>query len=501
MKHLAFLVLLVSLLWPSLALAAQGPERGCTAFGRVVDTREQPVAGAPVAGLEVRLGTAAATIRGRIQGLAFEALAGLDVYAVRSDDSWGIKGKWRGRSDFEGGYAIEGIAPGYWTVTARSGSAWTQGFVTVPEGAAEVILDLEFGSFTLSGRVLSAGEPVPGLSIVVNRTGAASHPHGSKGSPGVQGEFRLEGLKAGTYRLMVSDFKGIRHAEELEVDGDREIVVKLPTQRVSGRVVDAVDSSPVEGASVGLFFDLPRSFEGSEWQHFVGPLNGETGETDPSGAFSLANVAEGPWVVVASKEGYSPAQAKVEVTSGADVEGVRLALSPGAGLVLEVRSASGSIPPQIFAALVDAGGGIHSSGSLYETGEGGRVRLGSVPAGRFRLYVAAAGTATVSVDVTVPGEPVQVVLPPASRIVVEVPDLAGQGGRATLSVTGEDGQPFRPVLDGVRGTTEWPLLDGRSVVEGVPPGTWRVRVTAADGRVWEGTATTTGGTTEVVLEE
>ncbi|HYO12902.1 MAG TPA: carboxypeptidase regulatory-like domain-containing protein [Thermoanaerobaculia bacterium] len=445
------------------------------------------VGGAPVADLEVRLETGG-TIRGRIKGLGFEALAGLNVFAVRSDGVGMEAGVRQGGVDFEGAYTIEGVTPGDWMVMAMSGSGSARGRVTLPEGASEVSLDLEFGAgFTLSGRVLRAGQPMPGLQVVASGNDVASH---AMGSTGAQGEFRLEGLEAGTYNLAAMDFrKGLRHVEEVEISADREIVIELPTQRVSGRVVDATDSSPVEGASIVLESSDPRESRGRP---------GEMGaSTDPSGAFSIGNVAEGTWRVIARKEGYSPSETTVEVGSGADVDGVRLTLSPGAGLVLEVRTTTGSIPAQIFAALLDAGGRSLLAGS-YETGEGGRVRLTSAPAGRFRLYVSAAGAATTSVDVAVPGEPVRVVLPPASQIVVDVPDLAGQGGRATLSVTGADGQPFRSVLYGMS-LTEWPLLQGRTVVEGVPPGTWRLRVTAADGRTWEATATTTGGRTQVVL--
>jgi protocatechuate 3,4-dioxygenase beta subunit len=447
------------------------------------------VAVAPVTDLELRLATGG-TIRGRIRGLGFEQLVGVSVFAIRAEAlGLGGGGSSTGVVDFEGAYSIGGVAPGEWVVMAMSGSGSARGKVTLPEGTPEVTLDLEFGGgFTLSGRVLRAGEPMPGLQVMANGADVGSNAMGSTGS---QGEFRLEGLEAGQYVVAAMDYRtGIRHTEEVEISGDREIVIELPTQRVSGRVLDATDSSPIGGAAVVL-----QKTEGDDGLMGYGS---PSASTDPSGAFTMSGVPEGTWRAVARKEGYAPAEATVEVRPGADVGGVQLSLSPGAGLVLEVRTYLGSIPAQIFAALVDANGRSILAGP-YETGEGGRVRLASAPPGRFRLYVSGGGAATASLDVTIPGPPVQVVLLPGSQLVVSVPGLAAQGGRGTATVTDVNGQPFRSVLYGIV-LSEWPLLEGGTVVEGVPPGTWRVRVTAPDGRVWEGTASTSGGRTQVVLD-
>jgi protocatechuate 3,4-dioxygenase beta subunit len=470
--------------FPSVAPGTYGISASKEGYAPAVPPDPVQVAGAPVAGLELRLETGG-ILRGRVKGLGFEALANVNVFAVRAD-SLGIEAGMRhGGVDFEGVYTIEGVAPGDWMVMAMAGSASARGQVTLPEGAAEATLDLEFGGgFTLSGRVLRAGVPMPGLQVMASGKDAASH---AMGSTGPQGEFRLEGLEAGRYTVGAMDFrKGLHHMEEVEVSGDQEIVIELPTRRVSGRVLDAADSSPIEGASV----TLEKTGEDPGF-------GGSGASTDAGGAFTVNDVGEGTWRAVARKEGYAPGEATVEVGAG-DVDGVRLALSPGAGLVLEVRTAAGGIPAAIFAGLLDAGNRIVLSGS-YETGEGGRVSLRSAPPGRFRLYVSAAGAATASVDVTVPGEPIRLVLPPASQIVVTVPDLAAERGHGTLQLIGADGQPFRSVVYGMT-LTEWPLQEGRTVVEAVPPGTWRLRVTAPDGRAWEGTATTAGGRTQVVLE-
>ncbi|HYO12550.1 MAG TPA: carboxypeptidase regulatory-like domain-containing protein [Thermoanaerobaculia bacterium] len=444
------------------------------------------MAGAPVEGLELRLATGG-VLRGRILGLSFERLAGVYVAASRIVSPGTFEEARQGRVDFEGKYEIRGITPGEWTVGAESGGASTVKRITVPEGASEVTLDLDFtGGLTLSGSVLRGGEPVSGLNILA---AGKDIDDSSNGTTGDRGEFRLEGLEPGRYTLYLFNPRSNgHHQEQVDLSTDREIVIELPNQWVSGRVIDATDSSPVAGAVISLE-SVPA--EG-------GTRLGAT--SDQSGAFTVSQVPEGTWRAVARKDGYAPAETTVEVRPGSDVEGVRLSLSPGAGLVLEVLAATGNPPARIFAALQDAAGRT-VVGDSYETGEGGRVRIGSAPAGNFRLFVSAAGSATVSLDVTIPGDPVRLTLPPGSHLAVRVPALEGDRTAATLTIVDPGGQPLRLVSFGAVLTIAGMSHRGGSFfLDDVPPGTWTVRVAAADGRSWEGTATTTGGRTEIVLE-
>ena len=177
---------------------------------------------------------------------------------------------------------------------------------------------------------------------------------------------------------------------------------------------------------------------------------------------------------------------------------MRLTLRPSAGLVLEVRGPSGLPPAEVQVALLDAAGRAVLQGR-YVTGEGGRVRLTSAPAGRFRLLVAD-DLASAALEVTVPGPPLGVALAPTSELAVTVPALAESRQPATLTIAGADGRPFQSLEFGSI-LSEWPSVDGRFAVRKVPAGTWRLKVTAGDGRVFQGTAATgTGGRVEVALE-
>ena len=126
----------------------------------------------------------------------------------------------------------------------------------------------------------------------------------------------------------------------------------------------------------------------------------------------------------------------------------------------------------------------------FPTGENGRVKLASVPAGAWELIVGADGAAAADISVTAPGPVIPVALAPSCVLEVRVPALADGTVPALLTISGTDGRPFR-TLRGFGGlVTSWPLDHGRVRVAGVPPGTWSLAVSSADGKVRTGIATT-----------
>jgi hypothetical protein len=48
---------------------------------------------------------------------------------------------------------------------------------------------------------------------------------------------------------------------------------------------------------------------------------------------------------------------------------------------------------------------------------------------------------------------------------------------------------------------DWAIFQGQAMIEGLPPGSWQIRATAPDGKIWQGSVTTTaaGGTATVAL--
>ncbi len=443
------------------------------------ETRVQ-VAGKPVTGLRVSLG-AGGSIVGTISGLDREKLAQVDIRA----GSAGRGAPQSAAPDARGDYRLEHLLPGTWTVTASVPDTGQQarGQVTLEPGAAEARLDLQFGQgLTLSGRALAGDAPVTGAVLYAQGTDID---HSGWGRTGADGGFRIEGLAAGSYRVELRQWEtGLSHDETVELSGSREVTLRIPTAKIAGRVVDGTDRRGVSGATVTLA--RPGETEAR------GPLQARSATSDLDGRFTLANVPDGQWTLTANRGGYAAAGADVSVDSGSDVDGVTIALDATDGLVLEARLPSGRAPDSVDVAVLDGGGRAVLSGS-YSTGENGRVRLSSVPAGTWDIAVGAIGSGTMNLRASAPGPPLPVLLPPACTLRITVPALAGSATAATARILGADGRPYRALGWMGEPTSQWRLAAGRLELDTLPPGTWTVQVTAADGQSWSATATTQAG--------
>jgi protocatechuate 3,4-dioxygenase beta subunit len=441
----------------------------------------------PMEGLEVRLGRGAA-IRGKISGVDFPDLPKLQIVAF----SQAQKAMQRGEADFRSEYRIDGVAPGEWEVMASLSDSGrqTQGKVTVEEGGEAVLdLDLSESGLTLSGRVTRrGGEPVADLRISVqSETQKAS----GSGLTNHEGAFRISGLKPGTYKLDAFSMRGTSYEQTVELTADQEIAIELPDWRVSGRVVDAADDSAVEGAVVSLEPADPSAATARPYMLRTGA------NSDSAGAFTLTEVPEGSFRLVARKDGYSPTEIALDIRAGAATENLRLALTATQGLIL-MPTASTGIPSTVSIALLDGTGKTVLTQS-YPVADEGRARISEAPPGRWTLLVAGGASATASLEVTVPGPPVPVALPPATKLRVTVPDLAGSTALGKATVLGGNGQPYRWLRFGFLGPAESTVVDGQAVLDNLPPGAWRIVVTAPDGRTWQGTATTAPGAEAAVV--
>ncbi|HZF12331.1 MAG TPA: carboxypeptidase regulatory-like domain-containing protein [Thermoanaerobaculia bacterium] len=448
-------------------------------------SQEVRLADASVRDVELRLGSGGA-VAGRIVGLPPEQLAEVTVSAYQTGmDSGSFRSS---PVDAEGQYRIGELPPGEWSMNAMVGLGGrsAHGKAQLPPGVPEVRLDLEFpAGFTLSGRLLRGGQPVPGNFVAVRGTDVETG--GAVRSDG-EGAFRVEGLKAGTYKLTVnSRSAGQVHEETLELTADREVQIDLPAAEIRGRVVDADEGSPLAEANVSLEPADPAK-SGSR---FSGSSTG------PDGAFALDSPVEGDYRVIARKDGYAPADALVHVGASGATEEVKLSLSPAAGLRFTVRDATGSAPGSVGVALLDPAGRVLLAGN-YPVSEGGRVRLTEAPAGHWLLLVAAGNSATATRAVDVPGSRVTVDLPDRTRLTVLVPTLAGKpGAAATLKITGADGLPYRSLRFGFL-QPEWRLAEGRAEIDDLPPGVWQLRVEAPGGKVFSGSAATAPGVPAMV---
>jgi hypothetical protein len=86
---------------------------------------------------------------------------------------------------------------------------------------------------------------------------------------------------------------------------------------------------------------------------------------------------------------------------------------------------------------------------------------------------------------------VPVVLPDAGSLTVRVPQLASADTIAVLTVTGADGRPLQCLSPYGTVQSQWQVVGGNTVVEGVPAGEWILRAVAPDGRTWAASVVTT----------
>ncbi|HEX5716069.1 MAG TPA: hypothetical protein VF179_07920 [Thermoanaerobaculia bacterium] len=164
------------------------------------------------------------------------------------------------------------------------------------------------------------------------------------------------------------------------------------------------------------------------------------------------------------------------------------------------RLASGRIPPVVHFHAVSTAGAQAITGSQAPDAEG-RIRLPTPSQGSWRLLIGAPGSGTVEVPAQTPGPPVSVMLPPAARLAVQVPELATADVRAEVTVLGPDGSPVPVLGPGGALRQTWPMVGGKTTIEDLPAGTWIVDATAGDGRRWSTTVVAPGAASVPVILE
>ncbi|HEX6202470.1 MAG TPA: carboxypeptidase-like regulatory domain-containing protein, partial [Thermoanaerobaculia bacterium] len=454
----------------------------------------------PVAGVELRL-TAGAAVVGHVRGVDLAEIGRLRVAAGAEDRAPG--GDTRiGTVDYEGGYRVDGLTPGRWRVMAilGEGEGMASGVVELAAGQQEARLDLEMaGDLVLSGRVTLGGRPLSGSEVSLT---GRDHVSFARGRTGADGRFRIARLERGRYELSVHDYvEGVAEQREIDLAGDHEVTIDLDAGEVAGRVVDADTGAPLADAELQL-----RAGRGS----FGDAIASHTRSRAPDGGFRLRGVAAGSYRLHARREGYGTADVEVGVPPGGTIEGVEVALPPAAGAVIEVRGARGLPPGRVMVAALAAATApdpppdrltIPAAGGFFAPGEGGRVHLTALPAGRWRVHVAAPGFAVAAVDLEAPGPPVPVTLGPEAVVDVRVPELAETVEAGRVRLLGADGRPL--LVPGYGGSAELGrrLQLGRARLQNVPAGAWTVEVVADDGRAWTRPVTAVAGAaTEVVVE-
>lgn len=443
------------------------------------------VAGESVEGLEVILPRGADLV-GRVAGLDAEDLWRLQVQATGED----------GRShpaklDTDGRYELRALPLGGWQLKASlgNGERQAQARAELRHGGEVVERDLKFEEgLRLSGRILFQDEPLPAARVAlradrlaVERAVLTDH----------QGRFEIKDLQPDTYWLGISHSRQlVVYNGKLALAADRDLVLDLKGVNVHGTIVDTATDRPIPGAIVSL-------------EHQPGPETSEfliAASTDDAGAFLLPRVPPGRYRLRGRAEGYVAREEGVEVPAQDELSGLRLALTPTAGLEVVARLASGRIPSIVHFRAVSTTDAAVINGSQVPDPEG-RVRLPTPAKGSWLLLVGAPGSGAVEVPAQTPGPPVSVVLPPSARLSVQVPELATADVRAEVTVSSLDGSLVPILGPGGALRQTWPMIGGKTTIEDLPAGTWIVDASAGDGRHWSTTVVAPGAASvPVVLE-
>lgn len=386
------------------------------------------------------------------------------------------------RSGADGSFEFRGLEPGVRSLAAaepgRRFAAGPSLRLPRPEAVDFVVGE---GAAPLAGRVLDAADDRPIADAVVTAEADGMTVRTISDADG-----RYATSVPETDRRIWIRAPGYGLARVLAPEGPAESVVRLRRAgRVSGRVVDAGDGRPVGGIEV-------RTLRGDGEPGFVAT-------TDAEGRFAFAEVPFGDFVLVARGGGrstaevhrprpYEPAPAALRVAPGETRE-MELPVEVAVRIEGRAVDAAGAA---VAGTVVRAGPAGEEEpgdlGAVAVTDEAGRFAFDDVPARTPWRVVAADGSPAVEPLVGEPGETIRVdvrLVPPAPAV---VPALAAPVEGKTIAgmVVGPDGAPVeaavfvRPLDAGEesRGWRTGSVSDGTFVLEGLPPGRYRLSAEA-----------------------
>ena len=315
-----------------------------TVAGRVVDSGDQPIAGATVKASLRQPG-----VRGTIER---DAVSGPD-----------------------GRFQLDRMSPGQVSLVAKSDDRGASEIVsrTLQSGeSVDVVLTID-DPVSLAGRIVDTrGGPIAGAKILAVRRGMSSSNQSVVSDE--NGEFRFDSLAAATYNLHASK-EGVGKTWRKQVPAPASgIELRLLLPGTIRGVVTTSDGVPLDTFSVRIV-QATLSLDGNTGQS----TKSASRFTGAGGLFELKFRPPGRYHLVASAPGYGAATAVVEVASGESAD-VEFALPAGSSLSGVVRSTDGA---PISNAAVTALSGYE--GHSVRTDAQGRFTLNSLAAGRRSL--------------------------------------------------------------------------------------------------------------------
>ena len=204
------------------------------------------VEGRSVAGIDFVLHRGIA-IRGVVTGRPPEAFAGISVRAAQERLLGGMT-----TPDLEGRFQLDELGPGRWTVSAEERDGRTvERSLTLEIGPGKAFVELNFEpGLTLTGEIRSQGQPLAGGEVLVVE-GTRRYGPARTARIDQQSRFRIDGLAAGSYKVLVAEPNGVTHSRQIEIQGDQDILVDLdPPAVLTGTVIDRATRQPLAGVNL-----------------------------------------------------------------------------------------------------------------------------------------------------------------------------------------------------------------------------------------------------------
>lgn len=294
---------------------------------------------------------------------------------------------WRARSGADGKFAITGLAPGSYTLTAASPGLVPARLDNVAAGTTDAVLQLTDQGGSIAGDVVSDGDgkPVGAFVVILSQPvgKVEERPIDTRSVFDAQGKFVVGPLAPGRYLLRVTAHgHAASRAQSVEVTagGTARVQIRLPAGgSIEGVVRDAATRRGIGGALLVL--------DGSAGVSSL-PLALETSAVAGSdGGFRLTGVPQGLRSLTATADGYNG-----RVTSGIEVNEAR---------ATQVEIELGAVPPGEVAKveLTGIGAGLAGQGDALLIGDviagGGAAEAGLV---KGDLIVAIGTTQVVTLD-------------------------------------------------------------------------------------------------------